>query len=149
MGETALHSHGAGKKHKQRLEERIQAQQFFAPKNPQKITKESDESAEHVDLTLLPATSNVPSATASNSKKIDTCFQNSACQKAEIMWALKHVYNGLSDNSGKDIVELFKTMFPDSNLNQGKTYIFWEKSGKNIYILGKIREFFLQRLRIL
>ena len=29
------------------------------------------------------------------------------------MWALKHLYNGLSDNSEKKNVGLFKTMFPD------------------------------------
>ena len=32
------------------------------------------------------------------------------------MWALKHVYSGLSDNSAKNVVGLFKTMFPDSKI---------------------------------
>ena len=32
------------------------------------------------------------------------------------MWALKHVYNGLSANSAKNVVDLFKTMFPDGKI---------------------------------
>ena len=56
------------------------------------------------------------SSNTSDSKSLDTCLQDSACQKAEIMWALKHVYNGLSDNSAKNVVDLFQTMFPDSKV---------------------------------
>ena len=50
------------------------------------------------------------SSNASHTKSLDACFQDSACQKAEIMWALKHVYNGVSDNSAKNVVGLFKTV---------------------------------------
>ena len=32
------------------------------------------------------------------------------------MSALKRVYNGLNDNSAKNVVDLFKTMFPDSKV---------------------------------
>ena len=30
------------------------------------------------------------------------------------MWELKHLYNELSDNSSKNVVDLFKTMLPGS-----------------------------------
>ena len=53
---------------------------------------------------------------ASQTKSHDACFQGSACQKAEVMWALKHVYNGLMGNSAKNVVGLLKTMFPGSKI---------------------------------
>ena len=34
------------------------------------------------------------------------------------MWALKQVYSGLSDNSCKNVVSLFQSMFPDSQIAQ-------------------------------
>ena len=60
-----------------------------------------------------------PSVTsiASLSKaSIDTCFQVSVVQRSEIMWALKQVYSKLSDNSCKNVVSLFQSMFPDSQI---------------------------------
>ena len=62
-----------------------------------------------------------PSVTsiASLSKaSIDTCFQVSVVQRSEIMWALKQVYSKLSDNSCKNVVSLFQSMFPDSQIAQ-------------------------------
>ena len=34
------------------------------------------------------------------------------------MWALKQVYSGLSENSCKNVVSLFQSMFPDSQIAQ-------------------------------
>ena len=39
--------------------------------------------------------------------------------KAEILWALKSVMSHFSLNSAQDIMEIFKAMFPDSNIVQG------------------------------
>ena len=39
--------------------------------------------------------------------------------KAEILWALKSVMSHFSLNSAQDIMEIFKGMFPDSNIAQG------------------------------
>ena len=123
MGEKALQSHAAGKKHKKRLEDREQVKTLFTPKNLTNITKEPNGTSKTVIITtpvksMSPAVST--SSNTSDSKSLDTCFQDSACQKAEIMWALKHVYNGLSDNSAKNVVDLFKTMFPDSKVAEKK-----------------------------
>ena len=54
------------------------------------------------------------SSDASYTKSVDYCFQHSVCQKTEIMRVLEDVYNGWSENSTKNVVDLFKTMFPDS-----------------------------------
>ena len=39
--------------------------------------------------------------------------------KAEILWALKSIISHFSLNSAQDIMEIFKAMFPDSNIAQG------------------------------
>ena len=39
-------------------------------------------------------------------------------EKAEILWALKQVYSGLSDNSCKDVVSLFQSVFLESQIAQ-------------------------------
>ena len=39
--------------------------------------------------------------------------------KAEILWTLKSVMSHFSLNSAQDIMEIFKPMFPDSNIAQG------------------------------
>ena len=56
------------------------------------------------------------SSNASSMKSFDGCFffQDSACQKAEIMCELKH--NELSNNYSKNLIDLFKIMFPDSKI---------------------------------
>ena len=48
---------------------------------------------------------------AFHTKSLDACFKNSACQKAEIMWALKRVYNGLNDSSAKMLLISSKLCF--------------------------------------
>ena len=45
-------------------------------------------------------------------------FETQLAKKADIMWALKHLYNVLRDNSAKNVVGLFKTMFPDSKIGE-------------------------------
>ena len=35
------------------------------------------------------------------------------------MWALKHAYNELSDNSAKSVANPCRTMFPDSKIARG------------------------------
>ena len=39
--------------------------------------------------------------------------------KAEILWALKSVRSYFSLNSAQDMMEIFKAVFPDSNIAQG------------------------------
>ena len=60
----------------------------------------------------------VTSIASSSKVSIDACFQDSFIQKAEIMWALKQVYSGLSDNYCKNVVSLFQSMFPGSQIAQ-------------------------------
>ena len=41
---------------------------------------------------------------------------NSDKTKAELIWALKYIESGYSDNSNTDMNVVFKCMFPDSKL---------------------------------
>ena len=101
MGEKALRSRAEGKKLK-RLEDHEQVKNFFKPKTATDITKQPNQTSGPVIITA-PVES-------------PACFQDSACQKTEIMWALKHACNGLSDNIAKNVVDLFQTMFLNSKV---------------------------------
>ena len=49
---------------------------------------------------------------------IDLMLNDSARRKSEIIWALKSVRSGYSNNSSSDINKVFSTMFPDSKIAQ-------------------------------
>ena len=47
---------------------------------------------------------------------LDVLVKSSITTKAEIMWTLKCVLSGFSNNSCANINIMFKSMFPDSNI---------------------------------
>ena len=51
-----------------------------------------------------------------NEQKLDVLLNNSQKQKAEIIWALKVVCSSFSNNSCFDVNQVFKSMFPDSEI---------------------------------
>ena len=55
--------------------------------------------------------------TSVSSGTLVTYVQDSAHQKAEIIWAIK-MCNGFSDHSTQDIVDCFGAMFPDSKITE-------------------------------
>ena len=92
MGDKALRSHDYGKKHKKRLEDLEQVKNFFKPKNAIDITEKPNKTSEPVAITTPVDSVSAASSTSSNAshtKSLDACIQDSACQKAEIMLALK------------------------------------------------------------
>ena len=92
---------------RKRLEDHKQVKNFFKLKNATGITKEPNKASVLV-IIITPVDSMSAagsiSSNAFHTKSFDVCFQDSVCQKAEIMWALKHACNGLSDNSGKKVL---------------------------------------------
>ena len=56
-----------------------------------------------------------PPAAAPN---VQRYLQQKATRKAEILWALKSVTSHYSFRSNDDVADLFKAMFPDSNIAQ-------------------------------
>ena len=122
MGEGALTSHANGKKHQTKVMDLEMARNFFKPKTTSAEVEKQSENLTNIQLTSssknCEATQPSVTSIASSSKaSIDACFQDSLVQKAEIMWTLKQVYSGLSDNSCKNVVILFQSMFPDSQTN--------------------------------
>ena len=62
---------------------------------------------------------NKESCATSSSKvqsTLDVLVKSSIATKAEIMWALKCVCSGFSNNSCANINSMFKSMFPNSNV---------------------------------
>ena len=51
-----------------------------------------------------------------SSKQLEVVVNNSEKRKAEFIWTLKTVSSGYSNNSSKDISNLFYAMFPDSKI---------------------------------
>ena len=49
-------------------------------------------------------------------KTLDTYVQYSARQEAEIVWLIKRMYNGSSDCSTRDLVDISRSMVPDSKI---------------------------------
>ena len=47
---------------------------------------------------------------------LDVLVKSSIATKAEIMWVLKCVFSGFTNNSCAVINSMFKSMFPDSNV---------------------------------
>ena len=76
-------------------------------------------------LTPMSTAGSTP-ATSVFSEILDTCVQDSARQKAEILWAIKHVYNGFSENSTQDVGIFLELCFHTARLQKecscGQTY---------------------------
>ena len=96
MERQALVGHANSKKHKDILERR---QSFFKPRetamhNAQQEKTPSNDNVQMVDLTM----------------------HELARRKAEIVWSLKSVFSGFSNNSASNINQVFAAMFPDSKI---------------------------------
>ena len=62
---------------------------------------------------------NKENCTTSSSKvqlTLDVLVKSSTATKAEIMWALKYLSSGFSNNSCANTNSMFKSMVPDSNV---------------------------------
>ena len=51
-----------------------------------------------------------------NEPRLDLMLQSSQKQKAEIVWAIKVLCSSYSNNSCFDVSQVFKCMFPDSEI---------------------------------
>ena len=99
MGESGLTSHMKGKKYKER-----------AP------------SSSTLDFYFQKSSVPVPTATPKGtSRTLNKMLINSSVLQAEVRWALKVVMSRYSKSSCNDVTELFKTMFPDSDIAKSFT----------------------------
>ena len=93
------------------------ARNFFKPKTTSVKVKKQSENLTNVQITSSSKSckANQPSVAciASSSKaSSDAYFHKTLSSKRlEIIWALKQVYSGLSDNSCKNVASLFQSIF--------------------------------------
>lgn len=124
MGIKALQSHAQGEGHKKRVKEKEEIQNFFKKSS---IAKEQQPaSSQNVQQKIIinenssPTTIEIPAKTASSStssfvqQTLNHSILESQSLTAEIIWSLKCVVNGYSNNSNIDMNDTFKAMFPDS-----------------------------------
>ena len=116
MVKKALLSHAPGKKHNERD---IKIKTFFIPVNQKKIANKNTEfkSAENDNG----SSSNSSTHVVDQSSKLvqptlELVTTNSDKTKVEIIWALKCIESGYSDNSNNDMNVVFECMFPDSKI---------------------------------
>ena len=110
MGRGALTSHQTKSERHKRLMKNLSA--FLVKPKPKSSVdnrqdsisnKSNDVSVETNDKNKQPVT-------------LEVVVKNSEKLKAEIVWTLKTVYSGYSNNSSKDISNLFYAMFPDNKI---------------------------------
>ena len=109
MGWQALVSHASGKCHKTHFDRK---QMFFKPK-PARAAKPQSTNSSNVDSASTPKSDTI---IVDNEPRIDLILQSSQKQKAEIVWAIKVVCSSYSNNSCFDVSQVFKCMFPDSEI---------------------------------
>ena len=93
------------------------ARNFFKPKTTSVKVKKQSENLTNVQITSSSKSckANQPSVaciTSSSKASSDAYFHKTLSSKRlEIIWALKQVYSGLSDNSCKNVASLFQSIF--------------------------------------
>ena len=116
MGLKAVISHSEGANHIKRVKEKEEIKNFFNKKNLPSLPQE----ASTVQNDLTPSEESSEKQQSSNSllqqQTITSSILDSKNLTAEIIWALKCVTSGFSNNSNRDINKTFKAMFPDSNI---------------------------------
>ena len=110
MGRQALVSHASGKCHKTHI---YRKQMFFKPE-PARAAKPQSNNSSNVDSASTSSKSDT--IIVDNEPRIDLMLQSSQKQKAEIVWAIKVVCSGYSNNSCFDVSQVFKCMLPDSEI---------------------------------
>lgn len=107
MGQRALTSHMKSKKHIESLSVRLGTSTQAC------ITMFSRSSTSETTSSTSQSTSGTSKSTANTmTRYVDTL----EVKKAEIIWGIKTVMSHISLNSNSDIGEMFRTMFPDSEI---------------------------------
>lgn len=112
LGVKALESHSQSEKHKTQVKNQQQTpaiSSVFAPAS-------GASSVSNVALASAPQSAAAAPATTSGIIDLRTTFGSTSTLKAEVLWTLNTVAKHQSYNSNDGIGELFKSMFPDSDI---------------------------------
>ncbi|XP_063766766.1 uncharacterized protein LOC134882763 isoform X2 [Eleginops maclovinus] len=121
MGVKALESHAKSAKHISSMKVKDQTPSVAGVFQPANVSQLADNVSEvagnvnqpaaNVTATALPATSATPV-----SVDLRTAFGSTPTMKAEVLWTLNTVAKHQSYNSNENVSDLFKFMFPDSDI---------------------------------
>ncbi|XP_063761275.1 uncharacterized protein LOC134878988 isoform X2 [Eleginops maclovinus] len=121
MGVKALESHAKSAKHISSMKVKDQTPSVAGVFQPANVSQLADNLSEvagnvnqpaaNVTATALPATSATPV-----SVDLRTAFGSTPTMKAEVLWTLNTVAKHQSYNSNENVSDLFKFMFPDSDI---------------------------------
>ena len=118
MGKAALMKHSNGKLHKKNIEQLKSTLKFFQPRKitatatstSDRFPSTSSGSGESADQVVIVDSS--PPA----SSPITECFHLGSSLESEIIWALKCIKSGYSDNSVDDFGAVLQAICPDSKI---------------------------------
>ena len=123
MGKQALISHSKGKKHVKKMkyasitkQQQQQLKSFFVPKS--KGTQSTNTTWTDTLKVADPPTGTTLASTSTTSATLTQCISRNDVLNAEVLWAIKTVMSHYSMNSSSNTGELFKMMFPDSQIGQ-------------------------------
>ena len=118
MGTQALKSHATGKGHCKKVKERKEIRSFFTKRQSVSKSSEKEKDVEQVE-NVTPKTNETmeaPTCSKTGQSTITKTFSDEEKLYCEILWSIKHVLSGYSENSVKDTITLFHKMFPDSKV---------------------------------
>ena len=127
MERQALTSEACGKSHKKHFDRK---QFFFKPKNSEQ-SKACSSSSQTNTPTEIEKDNEL---LVVNQSSIELILKDSQKQKTEIVWTLKSVLSGYSNNSCADISKIFTCMFPDSKIT--KSFEFGATKLKYVFNFG-------------
>lgn len=115
----ALESHAKSSKHMNALNGQKQTPFIacvFQPTNVSQLAANMSEAAAGANVSQLAASAADPPAMTATRVDLRTAFGSTPTMKAEVLWTLNTIAKHQSYNGNEGISELFKCMFPDSNI---------------------------------
>ncbi|XP_028293606.1 uncharacterized protein LOC114456189 isoform X2 [Gouania willdenowi] len=120
MGMKALESHAKSGKHINSIkakEKTLSIDGVFQPANVSQLTVNAPEAEDNVNQPAACASTAPPVTTETNGRvDLRTTFGFTPTMKAEVLWTLNTIAKHQSYNGNEGISELFKSMFPDSDI---------------------------------
>lgn len=127
MGISAVNSHANGKKHRDRVQAKLQSTQYFSnlKVNSSQIEKQPSLQLSERLFSDNTNTENIKSLDVSETKntvksptnqKMTSYVVKDDVIRAEILWTLQYIYKHSSARSASDSTHLFPLMFPDSTI---------------------------------
>ena len=119
MGTQALRSHATGKGHCKKAREPKEIRSFFTKRQSVSKSGKKQTDVEQVENVTPKTTETMEAPTCSKTGQstVTETFSDEGKIHPEILWIIKYVLLGYSNNSVKDTITLFQEVFPDSKVS--------------------------------